>query len=316
MRGGVVDRRILLAFAGVVLLAGSNIVAVRFSNRELDPFWGAGIRFLGASLILWAFVARGRHRLPRGRALGGALVYGILSFLIAYAFFYWGSQEVPAGLGGTIMASVPLLTVMLAAAHRLERLRLRGAVGAAVALTGIAVMSSGALAGDVSIVSVLAVVIAAAAAAESGIVLKLLSSAHPIVTNAIGMSVGSALLITLSSVTSESWATPESPSVWAALIYLAVASPFLFMLIVYVIRRWTATGASYQFVLFPIVSVIGGALLLGEDVTSLLLLGAPLVLAGVYVGALSGSRASQDLPRHAVAPPRAATSPRSASDLG
>ena len=81
---------------------------------------------------------------------------------------------------------------------------------------------------------------------------------------------------------------------WAALIYLVIASPFLFMLFVYVIRRWTATGASYQFVLFPIVSVIGGALLLGEDVTSSLLLGAPLVLLGVYVGALSGGPSPVD----------------------
>jgi drug/metabolite transporter (DMT)-like permease len=287
----VIDRRILLAFAGVVVLAGSNIVAVRFSNRELDPFWGAGIRFLGASVILWALVARGRHPLPTGRALTGALLYGVLSFLVAYAFFYWGSQEVPAGLGGTIMASVPLLTVMLAAAHRLERLRLRAVVGAVVALAGIAVMSSGALAGDLKVISVLAVFAAAAAAAESGIVLKLLPSAHPVVTNAIGMSVGSILLLLLSLLTRESWRSPASPSVWAALVYLAVASPFLFMLIVYVIRRWTATGASYQFVLFPIVSVIGGALLLGEDVTSSLLLGAPLVLVGVYVGALSGRSA-------------------------
>lgn len=291
MRGGVFDRRILLAFAGVVLLAGSNIVAVRFSNRELDPFWGAGLRFLGASVILWALVARGRYPLPRGRALGGAIVYGILSFLIAYAFFYWGSQEVPAGLGGTIMASVPLLTVMFAAAHGLEPLRLRGVVGAVVALTGIAIMSSGALSGDVSVTSVLAVLVAAAAASESGIVLKLLPSAHPVVTNAIGMSVGAALLLVLSSIVGESWVAPESPSVWAAIVYLAVASPFLFMLVVYVIQRWTATGASYQFVLFPIVSVIGGALLLGEHVTSSLLLGAPFVLAGVYIGALSRSGA-------------------------
>jgi drug/metabolite transporter (DMT)-like permease len=296
MRGGVIDRRILFAFAGVVLLAGSNIVAVRFSNRELDPFWGAGVRFLGASLILWALVARGHHSLPKGRALGGAVGYGILSFLVAYAFFYWGSQEVPAGLGGTIMASVPLLTVMLAAAHRLERIRLRGVLGAAIALTGIAVMSSGALAGDVSLVSVLAVVVAAAAAAESGIVLKLLPSAHPVVTNAIGMSVGAMLLLALSLVAGESWEMPVSPSVRASILYLAIASPFLFMLVVYVIQRWTATGASYQFVLFPIVSVIGGALLLGEDVTSSLLFGAPLVLAGVYVGALSGSETSRELP--------------------
>jgi drug/metabolite transporter (DMT)-like permease len=299
MAGGPIERRILLAFAAVVLLAGSNIVAVRFSNRELDPFWGAGVRFLAASVILWAFVVRGHHRLPEGRALGGAFVYGVLSFLIAYAFFYWGSQEVPAGLGGTIMASVPLLTVMLAAAHRLERLRLRAVVGAVVALTGIAVMSSDALSGDVSVVSVLAVVVAAAAAAESGIVLKLLPSAHPVVTNAIGMSVGAALLLLLSLLVGESRQAPATPSVWASLIYLAIASPFLFMLIVYVIKRWTATGASYQFVLFPIVSVIGGALLLGEDITSSLLLGAPLVLLGVYVGALSGSRSPQDLPGEA-----------------
>lgn len=295
MRGGVIDRRILFAFAGVVLLAGSNIVAVRFSNRELDPFWGAGIRFLGASLILWALVARGHHPLPRGRALGGAFAYGILSFLVAYAFFYWGSQEVPAGLGGTIMASVPLLTVMLAAAHRLERLRLRGVLGAMVALTGIAVMSSGALAGDVSMVSVLAVLVAAAAAAESGIVLKLLPSAHPVVTNAIGMSVGAVLLLVLSSVAGESWEMPVNPSVRAAILYLTIASPFLFILVVYVIQRWTATGASYQFVLFPIVSVIGGALLLGEGVTSSLLFGAPLVLVGVYIGALSSSETSREL---------------------
>ncbi len=296
MRGGTIDRRILLAFAGVVLLAGSNIVAVRFSNRELDPFWGAGIRFLGASSILWALVAVGRHPLPKGRDLRGALFYGVLSFAIAYAFFYWGSQEVPAGLGGTIMASVPLLTVMFAAAHRLEPLRLRGVVGAVIALAGIAIMSSGALSGDVSLLSVLAVVVAAAAASESGIVLKLLPSSHPVVTNAIGMSVGAVLLLVLSLVAGESWRPPESPSVWAAIVYLVIASPFLFMLVVYVIQRWTATGASFQFVLFPIVSVLGGALLLGEDITSSLVLGAPLVLIGVYVGALSGSHEPDDLP--------------------
>jgi drug/metabolite transporter (DMT)-like permease len=213
------------------------------------------------------------------------------------------------------MASVPLLTVILAAAHRLEPLRVRGVFGAIVALAGIAVMSSGALAGDVSVISVLAIVVAATAAAESGIVLKLLPSAHPVMTNAIGMTVGAVLLLLLSLVAGESWGAPVSPSVWAALIYLVIASPFLFMLFVYVIRRWTATGASYQFVLFPIVSVIGGALLLGEDVTSSLLLGAPLVLLGVYVGALSARPESSGGPAvDTVSPVRPpAGSPR---DLG
>ena len=287
MTGGPIDRRILLAFAGVVLIAGSNIVAVRFSNRELDPFWGAGIRFLLGSLILWAFVVIGRHRMPEGRALCGTLVYGVLAFFVSYAFFYWGSQEVPAGLGGTIMGAVPLLTVLLAVAQRLQPLRAREVVGALIALGGIALMSSGALSGEASIGSVLAVGTAATAASEAGIVLEALPTAHPVATNAVAMSLGASLLLVLSFATGETWAWPASTSVWIAIGYLAVASPFLFMLMVYVIRRWSATGASYQFVLFPIVSVIGGAILLDEPITTTLLLGVPVVLAGVYVGAFS-----------------------------
>ena len=148
-------------------------------------------------------------------------------------------------------------------------------------------MSSDALAGDVSVISVLSIVVAAIAAAESGIVLKLLPSAHPVVTNAVGMSVSRAAARAVVR-RGRVLARPQSPSVWASLIYLVIASPFLFMLFVYVIRRWTAPAPATKSVLFPIVSVIGGALLLGEDVDGLALLGAPLVLLGVYVGALSG----------------------------
>ena len=290
MTGEGIDRRILLAFAAVVLIAGSNIVAVRFSNRELDPFWGAGIRFLIGSLILWGFVVRSRVRMPTGRALAGTAVYGVLAFFVSYSFFYWGSQEVPAALGGTIMGAVPLLTVLLAAAQRLEPLRSRGVIGALIAFAGIALMSSGELSGEVSIASVLAIVVAATAASESGIVLEWLPHAHPVTTTAVAMSIGAILLLFLSLVAGETWSWPTSTSVWIAVFYLGVASPFLFMLLVYVVRRWSATGASYQFVLFPLVAVIGGALLLDEPLTSSLLIGAPVVLAGVYVGALSGRR--------------------------
>ncbi len=45
------DRLALGAFAGAVLSGGSNFVAVRFSNRELDPLWGAGLRFALAAAI-------------------------------------------------------------------------------------------------------------------------------------------------------------------------------------------------------------------------------------------------------------------------
>ena len=49
-----VDRTTLLAFGGVVLFGGLNALAVKASNAELAPYWGAAVRFgvfLGSSRL-------------------------------------------------------------------------------------------------------------------------------------------------------------------------------------------------------------------------------------------------------------------------
>ena len=51
------DRLALGAFAGAVVIGGSNFVAVRFSNRELDPLWGAGLRFALAAAVFGVICA-------------------------------------------------------------------------------------------------------------------------------------------------------------------------------------------------------------------------------------------------------------------
>ena len=61
---------VLAAFVLVVLIGGSNFVAVRFSNRELPPFWGAGLRFAIAGALLLLFARWRRIPLPRGRGSG------------------------------------------------------------------------------------------------------------------------------------------------------------------------------------------------------------------------------------------------------
>ena len=48
------DRLALGAFVGAVVIGGSNFVGVRISNRELDPLWGAGLRF-GLATIVFTF---------------------------------------------------------------------------------------------------------------------------------------------------------------------------------------------------------------------------------------------------------------------
>jgi drug/metabolite transporter (DMT)-like permease len=60
------DRATFAAFAGIVVLGGFNAVAVRFSNRELEPFWGATLRFALAAVVLFGVVVWRRVPLPRG----------------------------------------------------------------------------------------------------------------------------------------------------------------------------------------------------------------------------------------------------------
>jgi drug/metabolite transporter (DMT)-like permease len=280
----------LAAFGGVVLFGSTNLVLVRYTSHALPPFWGAGIRFTVASLVLFGLVAASRLPLPKGRALLGAMGFGLLFVTAGYGLFYWGAKDVPAGLAAVIMAATPLLTFLLAMLQHVERFRTRGLVGALLAVAGIAFVVAEPPGGAVPITAVLAIAGAAACAGESGIVVKRLPETHPFTTNAIALATGGFLLLILAFAIGEHPTAPGSATVWAALIYLSLlGTPALFILLVFVLERWTASGASYQFVLFPPVSILLGALLLGESLTWGLLIGAPLALAGVYVGALSSS---------------------------
>ena len=82
-----------------MLIGGSNFVAVRFSNAELPPYWGAALRFLPASMLLLAAMAIWRIPFPHGASLRGAAVYGALNFGLGYALTYYGLQDAPAGTG-------------------------------------------------------------------------------------------------------------------------------------------------------------------------------------------------------------------------
>ncbi len=58
----------------------------------------------------------------------------------------------------------------------------------------------------------------------------------------------------------------------------------------FVLRKWSASGTSYGFVLVPLVTIVVASTLAGEEITTNFLAGAGLVLAGSLVGALLPSK--------------------------
>lgn len=295
------DVRFWAAFAVMVLIAGLNFPAVRFSNRELAPFYGAGIRFLAAALLFYAFVVWRGIALPTREQMKGTVLYGVLNFAASYAFAYVALVSLPSGVAAVILGSVPVITLLLAAGQGVERFRLRGLIGAIIAVAGIVVLVGAPSKVHVSVGAVLFMLGAALSGSESSIVIKKYPTGDPMATNAVGMAVGGILLLVLSAVFGERWSVPANWTTWASLVYLVLfGSIGLFGLFLYALKRGTATRVSYMFVLTPIIASPSGAALAGESVTLAMIVGGIIVLLGVYLGALSGPTASapQPAPAH------------------
>lgn len=104
------------------------------------------------------------------------------------------------------------------------------------------------------------------------------------------MAVAAALLLALSASANEVWTLPSRVEVAAAVTYLVtLGSAGLILLVLRVVRTWTASASSYMFVL-PVVTLALAAWLADEPVTTHGVVGAALVMVGVWFGALSSKR--------------------------
>ncbi len=290
---GDARRAVLAAFLISSILAGGNAVGVRFSNRELDPLWGSTLRFALSGTLVMGWVVIRRIPLPKGRAWAGPLVFGLFNYAVAFSLLYYGFVRVQAGFGQTILALMPLFTLLLAVAHRQERLTTSGIIGTSMAAAGVGIMSGPSLAEGVPLLSVLAIVGAALSFGEAAVLAKRFPPVNPIAMNAIAMLTGAAVMAAVSRVAGDEWTVPELGETWLAIGYLVVVgSAVVFSLYLFVLTHWPASQAAYGLVIVPVVTFFLSVWLDDESLGPGLVMGAVLVLIGVYVGALrpSGDR--------------------------
>ena len=99
-----------------------------------------GARLAVAAAVFFSYVLIRRIRLPRGRDLRGALLFGVVQFGLGFGLGYWALVRVPASIAGVLLAGVPLFTLAFAVVSRVELPTVRGLVGALISIGGIAVI--------------------------------------------------------------------------------------------------------------------------------------------------------------------------------
>ncbi len=295
--------RLLLAFAAVYLIWGSTYLAIRIVLESLPPFTMAGIRFVLAGIVLYAWMRFRGERAPSARQWRAALVVGGLLLLGGNGGVVWAQQRVPSGLAALLVSTVPLWMALLGwlrgDAPRPSRAVVLG-LGLGLAGVVLLVGSRGAHAERAVDPWGAAALTAATLSWTYGSLWSRRAElpSSPFLATAMEMICGGGLLLVAGSLHGE-WARIDVASASArslvALAYLAVFGSLLgFSAYIYLLRETTpARATTYAFV-NPVVAMFLGWLVAGEALPPQALGAAAVILTGVVLivfGGAGGARA-------------------------
>jgi drug/metabolite transporter (DMT)-like permease len=272
------------AFLLCTLIWGSTFLVIRIGNDVAPPLWSAALRLALAAVILGAIMLATGQRIPRGAVLRTAVVYGFLVFGVNFALLYISETRVSSGVTAVIYATIPLTTIAFARWYGIEPFAPRRLAGAIIGLAGVAVIFLAEITAQVPLLYLGMAFLGATAGALSGVILKRGPSPSPVVTNAIGSALGALICGVTSLLAGERQIVPRTWAAWFPIVYLTLAgSVVAFVAFAWLLRHRSATRTSFISILVPVLAVILGHLVLGEELTRGTAIGTVLVIAGVVV---------------------------------
>src|ERR1700687_3464987 len=107
------DIRVILAFFAIYVLWGTTFLAIRIAVEEVPPLFAAGVRFSLAGVVLYGFMRfRGEPR-PEAIQWRNLAIIGLLMFVAEYGPLFWAEKYVPSGVTSVLVATMPLITLVL-----------------------------------------------------------------------------------------------------------------------------------------------------------------------------------------------------------
>ncbi len=270
---------------------GSTLIASRFSVGQFHPTTYIGLRLSMAGLGHVAIYTLSRQRQwPRDKQVWRhAILLGLLGTAVPMTTIVSSLQYLSSGITSIMLTTNPALTIIFA--HFFlqdESLTKRKALGVFLALSGAALL---ALRGETGLsdegqnswLGYLLIAIAMLCGSSMTIYArKHMQNMDAFDVASIRMLVAALVVMPLSAVFIGFDLSPVTTSGYLALAYAALIGTFLgMMLSFYNIKRFGATAAAMTSYVMPIVTGIGGWLLLDEQITLGMLAGVVLIISGI-----------------------------------
>jgi drug/metabolite transporter (DMT)-like permease len=277
--------RVGLAYFAIYVLWGSTFLAIRTAVASIPPLLAAGVRFVIAGAILYAWArARGVEQ-PSSREWRNTSILAALMFLTAYAALFWAEQTLPSGIASVLVATIPLWTAVLEMfVLRRQPVRWMLLGGAATGLVGVAVLAFEPSGGRVYLLPSVAILVGSFAWSLGTALTKQMALPRSDVMRAgTQMLVGGAMLLAGSMLVREFPPLPHvDVTAAAALAYLIVAGSIVaFTAYQWLLTRTASTAVTSYAYVNPVVALAIGYWIGGEALTSRTLAGSALVLVAV-----------------------------------
>ncbi|MBI1826120.1 MAG: EamA family transporter [Planctomycetes bacterium] len=292
---------VALAFAAVYLIWGSTYLAIRFGVETIPPFIMAGSRFLFAGGLLYAWCRfRGAERPTFIHWRSTAIIGGLL-LLCGNGCVSWAEKIVSSGAAALMVSTLPIWLVLL------DWLRRDGVRPGWAEVTGLALGIAGvsilvgfeSFSGGAPVNRIGAAVLMLGSL--SWAVGSLYSRVAPLPKSkwlAIAMEMlwGGAMLWLLAAIRGD-WgqfdmSTVSTRSVYAVLYLSVFGSLMGFSAYIWLLGVTTPARVSTYAFVNPIVAVIVGYFLAGEELTARVLLAAMVIISGVVLITLYGRRSA------------------------
>ena len=271
------------ALWAVYLLWGSTYLGIKVAGETIPSFFAVSVRFLlaGSLLAAWVGWRRGRaaFRVTR-RQLASAALIGLL-LPGANGILFVAERTVPTGLASLIIASVPLLVVLMRLAGG-ERPPALAVVGVLIGFVGVAVLfhpEGGATWWGIGLTGISALAWALGTYLSARIPLP----EDAFVATTYEMLAGGLLLLPIGLAEQPDPASFSSASL-AAFAYLVLFGSVVgYTAYVWLLHHVPlGTVSTYAYV-NPVVAIALGVLFLDEALTTRIAIGAAIVLGSVAI---------------------------------
>jgi drug/metabolite transporter (DMT)-like permease len=263
---------------------GLAFVAIRRAEFELTPPNLTILRWLiapGGFLVLAPLFGRPKNPIKR-RHIPRILLVSFASVVGYHLSVNYAETIVSSGLAGLLISFGPIFVVLLSALFLKKKIGNRLMFALALAVAGAVILSINADLSFLQITGPFAVVLAAFMYSVFSVGSKPLVNEHGVLPIAIWVAaIGTVFTLPLISWSFLAQVFSLSVVGWFSVLYLAVLSTVVANMMLYtLISNRAVSRLSVQLYLVPLVSPVGGVLLLGENFSVFTVSGACFLFAG------------------------------------